>query len=414
MHGVKRQAAPSASQKAARKEKEAKKLEEYLRVESAFFDIKGKDQLDQEALDATTALLTLNPEFNTAWNYRRRVLSHLFQAPISSQADDEEAKPDVFASLRAEPQLDVSQPTSSSPSSNSAQSTIFQTRLIEDDLELTSHALRVHPKVYWIWNHRKWCLINLPEDKGESDERKRREAKWRMEMKLVDRMLELDPRNFHGWDYRRYLLSELALSSMPAEFDSASSQSQIPPFPYSLSYKPLPPSIKTHHLELANSELKYTLGKIESNFSNFSAWHWRSKLFPQIWKAENKSTEEIVSARDQELELLRQAMYTDPSDQSVWLYHAWLIDIDHSEDILTGEIESIEELLEVEPDSKWCIESLSRYKALLANESQSSNPAHARKLLQQSQDHLQTLQQVDPLRKNRYQDMLDRMSARAS
>ena len=26
-----------------------------------------------------------------------------------------------------------------------------------------------------------------------------------------------------------------------------------------------------------------------------------------------------------EFELLQQAMYTDPSDQSIWIYHRWLV-----------------------------------------------------------------------------------------
>lgn len=39
MHGVKRTAAPSASAKAARKEKEAAKLKEYLAVEEKFFHL---------------------------------------------------------------------------------------------------------------------------------------------------------------------------------------------------------------------------------------------------------------------------------------------------------------------------------------------------------------------------------------
>lgn len=38
MHGVKRTAAPSASARAARKEKEAARLKEYLEVERKFFE----------------------------------------------------------------------------------------------------------------------------------------------------------------------------------------------------------------------------------------------------------------------------------------------------------------------------------------------------------------------------------------
>lgn len=82
-------------------------------------------------------------------------------------------------------------------------------RLLEEDLELTTHALRAHPKVYWIWNHRKWCLIQMPDDgafklgaaeaeakeQAEEERIKLAEGKWKREMRLVDKMLELDPRN---------------------------------------------------------------------------------------------------------------------------------------------------------------------------------------------------------------------------
>lgn len=52
----------------------------------------------------------------------------------------------------------------------------------------------------------------------------------------------------HAWDYRRYVLA-----SMPI---------------------PRPET----------SELVYTTRKIESNFSNFSAWHQRSKVYTRLWE----------------------------------------------------------------------------------------------------------------------------------
>jgi geranylgeranyl transferase type-2 subunit alpha len=52
----------------------------------------------------------------------------------------------------------------------------------------------------------------------------------------------------HAWDYRRYVLESLVTTHSPAQ------------------------------------ELAYTTRKIELNFSNFSAWHQRSKVYTDMWE----------------------------------------------------------------------------------------------------------------------------------
>jgi hypothetical protein len=54
-----------------------------------------------------------------------------------------------------------------------------------------------------------------------------------------------------AWDYRRYVLA-----SLPPDPPGKSSQSRTPA-----------------------TELAFTTKKIEANFSNFSAWHQRSKVY---------------------------------------------------------------------------------------------------------------------------------------
>lgn len=123
---------------------------------------------------------------------------------------------------------------------------------LDGDLSLTLAALQVHPKVYWLWNHRRWCLHNIPDGPDDLGSKSWRSITWARELAIVEKMLDRDSRNFHAWNYRRYVLA-----SMP-ESDRRS----------------------------AKSELVYTTRKIEQNFSNFSAWHQRTKVLGVIWKEE--------------------------------------------------------------------------------------------------------------------------------
>lgn len=63
---------------------------------------------------------------------------------------------------------------------------------------MTMSALKAHPKVYWIWNHRRWCLENIPKGPGQEGERTFygwRQAAWDKELSVVEKMQDVDPRN---------------------------------------------------------------------------------------------------------------------------------------------------------------------------------------------------------------------------
>lgn len=110
---------------------------------------------------------------------------------------------------------------------------------IESELEFLFSRLREFPKCYWIWNHRKWCLTTSPK------------PNYKYELKLVTLMLERDARNFHGWQYRRAVVASIE-------------------------------KMMKHPGALDKSEFAYTTAKINNNFSNFSAWHNRTKLIPRM------------------------------------------------------------------------------------------------------------------------------------
>ncbi|KAI0721632.1 rab-protein geranylgeranyltransferase [Cerioporus squamosus] len=325
MHGVKR-VRYSREALAAQKERERAKLQEFQSLTAEVLSRNSK--YDKEAFDLTTRLLHVNPEFYTVWNYRRDILLNgIFPASTPAQIND----------------------------------------VLSDDLSLTTTLLKQHPKVYWIWNHRQWCLRQVPDGPNEADSNGWRQSYWNKELFVVEKMLEVDPRNFHAWNYRR-----IVLENMPVK------RTEI-------------------------SELAYTKRKIEANFSNFSAWHQRSKVLISLWESGKLDKTKSV---EEELDLVKNAMYTDPGDQSVWIYHRWLISLGDSMSVVDREIQSIEELLEEQPDSKWCMESLVFYKRLLLRRySESLSDEDRGRLASDCEELLVKLQRVDPDRKQRYVDL---------
>ncbi|KAJ1598370.1 hypothetical protein NDA14_006962 [Ustilago hordei] len=426
MHGVKRQpkSATTSEAEAARKAKESSKLAAYLEIERTFFTHKSSSRKDQTALEHTTKLLTLNPELYTVWNYRREILLSLFASPIEQAAEGQ--KEDVFASLR-EPTQHTEGGEKKVDAVEEEEKKHRNRNLLEDDLTLTEHALRAHPKVYWIWNHRMWCLTQYPPPPAEGGGEG---WVWERELKLVEKMLDYDPRNFHGWNGRRAIVQHLALSILSSHSSTSWSvvASQLS-FPSLLSRPEIvgeEGGTKEILLKLAERELSYALRKIESNFSNFSAWHQRTQLLPHVWAAKNLGVKEVDAKLDAEFELVKQAIYTDPSDQSVWFYHRWLLDLllsppspaeekeeekegrkERRAKVIKEEIGVIEELLELEPESKWCAVSLAHLYTILAGLEGKEGGEKEGGWKGKAKGLLERLMELDPDREARYRDLLD-------
>uniref|UniRef100_A0A6I8QEN1 Geranylgeranyl transferase type-2 subunit alpha n=1 Tax=Xenopus tropicalis TaxID=8364 RepID=A0A6I8QEN1_XENTR len=143
------------------------------------------------------------------------------------------------------------------------------------ELTFLENCLRVSPKSYGTWYHRCWIMKIIPK------------PDWARELTLCNRFLEIDERNFHCWDYRRIV-----------------TQSSSVPLP---------------------EELEFTTSLIGKNFSNYSSWHYRSKLLPQIHPDPLRIGRVTEEALLNELELVQNAFFTDPNDQSAWFYHRWLL-----------------------------------------------------------------------------------------
>ena len=162
-------------------------------------------------------------------------------------------------------------------------------------------SIKANPKSYSAWFHRRWFIENycgLVKEKIVEEE-----------LELLCQLLDLDCRNckkkkkkiiwlvilklyyipffcvVHGWNYRIWLTNWASVSVI--------------------------------------SEFDFTTLKIYQNFSNYSAWQRRSQLFPKYL-----DTFTFDLARDSfirnEVEMCRNAAWTEPSDQSIWFYQRWL------------------------------------------------------------------------------------------
>ncbi|KAJ4950557.1 hypothetical protein NE237_027389 [Protea cynaroides] len=147
--------------------------------------------------------------------------------------------------------------------------------ILTQELRVAESALRRNFKCYAAWYHRKWVL-----NKGF--------LSLDHEFRLLDQFQKLDSRNFHAWNYRRHVA---ALKNLSLE-----------------------------------EELKFTTDMIDTNFSNYSAWHNRSVLLSDLLKQKVQGYSHREKVLTEEYELVHQAIFTDPDDQSGWFYHLWLLD----------------------------------------------------------------------------------------
>lgn len=180
----------------------AKKVISYSSLASEVMRRKIARDLSSDALDLTGNLLKLNPDFQSIWNYRRFILLNLHGhigitdsvpiVPIDS----------VDANI-----------------------------LRESELSISTAGIKKNSKCYGAWYHRQWIIERL---KTNIDS----------ELELCKEFLRLDQRNFHCWNYRRYLVRIGDISH--------------------------------------SAEFSFSTEKIEENFSNYSAFHHRSVFISSL------------------------------------------------------------------------------------------------------------------------------------
>ena len=153
-----------------------------------------------------------------------------------------------------------------------------------------------NPKSYLLWYHRIWCLVKCIEIEIKKNITLDKSVIIN-EIGLTNKFFAKDDRNFHCWNYRVKLLSLISIY------------------------------FQNTFEKFIDDELKFTLEKIKINFSNFSAWLYRSKLIPLYFVKHNIkwNTKEALDFFKDDLDLIKKAIYTDPKDQSPWNYLSWII-----------------------------------------------------------------------------------------
>lgn len=339
-----------------------------------------------ETLTCTSLLLKQNPEYYTIWNYRRLILQDVFAKELAAPPSDV-------------PVTDTAQPPTDKPVLPPAQQEILL--LIKEDLDFLLPLLKNWPKCYWIWNHRAWLLQQASEHLPAASAMRL----WQGELMLVGKMLSYDSRNFHGWGYRREVIGALETLSAEAEQEKTDTQAAE-------GQQQTPASSMTEQ------EFAYTTKMIKTNLSNFSAWHNRSQLIPKLLRERDADSAARRKLLNGEFDLITQALYTDPYDQSLWFYHQYLmttlspktpessaivLDLTNHDrlEYLEVQIDSLKDMLDGAEDCKWIYQALLTY----ASEYIDIEAGNKKFSTIEMQSWLEQIETLDPLRRGRWQDL---------
>lgn len=334
MHaGPKRTAVLSEEEISREKQEEAKCLSLLREINSH----RSRADLSDNVLPLIAEVMNLMPENYAAYNYRREVLLRVFDTTSS---------------------LDVKK------------------KLLVSELELNNAILKKDYKCYSAFAHRHWIYEQLlqwvtlestaaagihsdTEPTTSSTVLPLVQHLIKEELRQCDKLLKVDGRNFHVWNYRRWVLALSArVLALYSHSHSLFSPSSSPPSSVARTSSPMTSSLSA---DIASSsavvddsfftleeqnDMNFTTQKIMESFSNYSAWHQRSLILQAViarfFHQRQQQSENAPTSSSQasfyrkmyrtlavEIELLCKAIYCDPNDQSAWCYAPFILDVYH-------------------------------------------------------------------------------------
>jgi geranylgeranyl transferase type-2 subunit alpha len=233
-----------------------------------------------------------------------------------------------------------------------------------NELTLTQQCLERNTKAYSVWFHRKWLITNHHHHHQQQQQSSAHASHvLDRELDLTSQFLQLDERNFHCWNYRRFVIGLCGdrivgssdsqdggggewtwLRLLPTMTHVSSTMGRQVGTSTTSATTTTTMCTTPEQLEqlqaLVESEWNFTTTKIHANFSNGSAFHYRSKLLPY----------RHIEV-EPELELIHNAIFTEPDDQTAWWYLEYLLPF-FSTSQLEEEKGLLQELVEDHP-SKW-------------------------------------------------------------
>lgn len=333
MHGRKR---------TALKNKEEEKLEKAKKLTNMISILgqnKKKKLYDATNFEMSDYIIKKFPLVQTVWNYRREYFE--FQKGIlqSKKENDKSAEKAKDNALK----ISVLEETEKEMEEKKLEKTEEELEeMSEEKLEknrkcenwtmqelkeqinkenmMVKHMLTKFKKSYELWFHKLWLIkFSLKSNFMTVHD-------LFQELEFCKSCLSFDDRNFHCWNYRTYILSCIHIClrgclkkdnvEKEVVVDKKSDmekETDVDETCVSDAKECVVEEKKEVSFDVFQENFELSKELIEKNFSNFSAWFLKYSLKESIFNLK------------EELELIKNAMFTDPYDQSLWQYYNWFL-----------------------------------------------------------------------------------------